>query len=335
MTSIRSSAVVVGMFAMLVAGWATPVAAVDLTRGLLAYWPLDGDAQDASGYGNHGTVYGATPTAGITGAPGTAYSLDGVDDYIDIGPGVKPPLPLSISLWFQDRDPGSMRSLFRNDYVQDDGNRYGIEILQSGGIWIQLYEGFSSSTNRRTYYTGNVPGMQDGDWHHLSVVMPSLNEALVYIDDSPRNAPFVDGTGSGMTYSSGSGALGYRIGDTPPFTAASFDEVLVYNRALSPAEVHALSLGIPPGNPGDYNRDGVIDPSDYAYWSNAYQTILEGGFVDLNADGNYDGVVDPSDYAVWSGRYLLELSGGGSAGVPEPGTLALLALAGLAIARRQ
>jgi hypothetical protein len=34
----------------------------DLTTGLVAYYPFNGNANDASGNGNNGTVYGATLT---------------------------------------------------------------------------------------------------------------------------------------------------------------------------------------------------------------------------------------------------------------------------------
>jgi hypothetical protein len=58
-------------------------ALVSKTRaGLVAYYPFNGNANDASGNGNHGTVYGATPTTDRYGNPDSAYSFDGIDDYI-------------------------------------------------------------------------------------------------------------------------------------------------------------------------------------------------------------------------------------------------------------
>jgi hypothetical protein len=53
-------------------------------EGLIAYYPFDGDANDASGNGHHGTVYGATLTTDRKGEDGNAYSFDGVDDYISV-----------------------------------------------------------------------------------------------------------------------------------------------------------------------------------------------------------------------------------------------------------
>jgi hypothetical protein len=56
-------------------GWAS------LTDGLVAYYPFDGNADDVSSNGNHGSPSGATPTVDRFGNPNGAY---GFDDYQDI-----------------------------------------------------------------------------------------------------------------------------------------------------------------------------------------------------------------------------------------------------------
>jgi hypothetical protein len=55
-----------------------------LTLGLMAYYPLDGNAQDGSGRGHHGTVHGASVAADRFGNAARAYSFDGVNDYISV-----------------------------------------------------------------------------------------------------------------------------------------------------------------------------------------------------------------------------------------------------------
>jgi hypothetical protein len=49
--------------------------------------------------------------------------------------------------------------------------------------------------------------------------------------------------------------------------------------------------------PGDFNRDDIVDEGDYAAWKQAYGKISLATFQP--ADGNLDGVVDSSDYTVW------------------------------------
>ena len=47
--------------------------------GLVGYWPFTGNANDASGNGNNGTVNGATLTTDRFGNANSAYSFDGND----------------------------------------------------------------------------------------------------------------------------------------------------------------------------------------------------------------------------------------------------------------
>jgi hypothetical protein len=55
-----------------------------LTNGLVGYWPFCGNANDMSGNGNNGTVNGATLTKDRFGNTNSAYSFDGVNDFISI-----------------------------------------------------------------------------------------------------------------------------------------------------------------------------------------------------------------------------------------------------------
>ena len=52
------------------------------TGDLVVYLPFDGNALDASGFENHGTVYGAILTTDRFGVMNQAYSFDGQNDYI-------------------------------------------------------------------------------------------------------------------------------------------------------------------------------------------------------------------------------------------------------------
>ena len=52
---------------------------------LQMWYTFNGNALDASGNGNDGTVNGPTLTADRFGAPNSAYLFDGIDDYIDAG----------------------------------------------------------------------------------------------------------------------------------------------------------------------------------------------------------------------------------------------------------
>ncbi|MEY4865827.1 MAG: hypothetical protein RLY64_81, partial [Bacteroidota bacterium] len=69
------------------------------TNGLVGWWPFNGNANDESGNGNHGTVNGATLAADRFGNSGKAYLFDGVDDYIQSNNNLTGQSSLSINVW--------------------------------------------------------------------------------------------------------------------------------------------------------------------------------------------------------------------------------------------
>jgi hypothetical protein len=79
---------------------ACPTLSGTLNSGLVGYWPFCGNANDASGNGNDGTVNGAALTTDRFGNGNSAYSFDG-NDWIEMS---IPSLPTgnnqrSISIW--------------------------------------------------------------------------------------------------------------------------------------------------------------------------------------------------------------------------------------------
>jgi hypothetical protein len=55
-------------------------------NGLVAYYPFNGNANDSSSNGNNGTVFGATLTSDRFGNPNSAYSFNGINNYISLQP---------------------------------------------------------------------------------------------------------------------------------------------------------------------------------------------------------------------------------------------------------
>jgi len=98
---------------------------------LIAIYPFNGNANDESGIGNHGTVYGASPVKDRFGNEDSAYSFDGVNDYVDIG---RPLVSgdFTISFW--------LKSNGRQ-------NRFSVPISQGN----MSYRGFSFTFTKGSY----------------------------------------------------------------------------------------------------------------------------------------------------------------------------------------
>jgi cyclophilin family peptidyl-prolyl cis-trans isomerase len=81
---------------------------------------------------------------------------------------------------------------------------------------------------------------------------------------------------------------------------------------------------------GDFNQDGAVDASDFTVWAANVGKI---GTAWMAGDANGDGLVDVADYDIWFAHQ--GVSAPAVSPAPEPATISLLALAGLAILRRR
>jgi hypothetical protein len=99
---------------------------------------------------------------------------------------------------------------------------------------------------------------------------------------------------------------------------------------------------------GDANLDGKVDGSDYSLIDNGYLNSLTGWF---NGDFNYDGVINGSDYTLIDNSFNQQGASlaasiaspdavataqiAGTSAVPEPASLAILAISVLGVLGRR
>jgi hypothetical protein len=183
--------------------------------------------------------------------------------------------------------------------------------------------------------------LSDGEPHHvLAQYDSSSGEMAIYVDGTKRWS-FAQPAGS--LIASGGGASGYigSVNGAENFTGV-IDELAIWSRALSQMEIDShvaralagMSYFATSTGPvaGDYNGNGSVDAADYVVWRKAFGQGVAPG---TGADGDGDGMIGMGDYDFWKGRFgNTSGTGNGSAigAVPEPGSLALVAAVGLALA---
>ena len=94
--------------------------------------------------------------------------------------------------------------------------------------------------------------------------------------------------------------------------------------------VLSVVLGVPPG---DTNGDGVVDAADYITLKSNIGTSTGAGLA--AGDFNDSGATDWADLQILIGAFNAGGVGGAQTTIPEPATLGLLALGGLAVIRRR
>ncbi|MHC4364478.1 MAG: LamG domain-containing protein [Planctomycetota bacterium] len=219
-----------------------PVWAGDTIPGLVSHWKFDEGggrtAYDSAG-GNDGTIYGAGWT---TGQVGGALVFDGSGDYVDCGNGasINDLSTFSVAMWFK---------------VDGSGGYAPHLICQrdlSSWVWtFLLHSNYGQRLTARIETTGTpavgrsnfIP--QAGIWYHTAMTYNDAGDRTVrvYVDGVEQTYMFRT-AGSGMKRSNPSIhiAIGNRIGGGRDF-GGSMDEVMIFNRALSAAEVQALYQG--------------------------------------------------------------------------------------------
>lgn len=83
---------------------------------------------------------------------------------------------------------------------------------------------------------------------------------------------------------------------------------------------------------GDFDEDGDVDGVDFGIWQAGYPIAGDASLSDGDADG--DGDVDGVDFGIWQTNYPTAAPVAGPTAIPEPATLGLLLIGGLAMLRR-
>lgn len=227
---------------LLLAGLSYSFSQINLTSGLVAHYPFNGNAQDASGNNHHGTVFGAVLTTDRFGIANRAYQFDGVNDVINFAtsPLFQPQLPATITAWvYLDAIGGN--SVFTNCYFED--TYHGLFMTNSSGYFSTAYcDGGPSGPGSRRSKTGNSYFFNTGRWYHMAAIIRGAFDMSIYIDGIEECGAY-SGTGGPIGYNNSPGAAGIIDSNTglPPFFYhGKIDELRLYNRALNYQEILAL-----------------------------------------------------------------------------------------------
>lgn len=200
------------------------------TGELVAYFPFNGNAQDESGFGNHGTVYGAQPVADRFGRANNAYYFDGSNDYIQVPNQARLNFQQAITVCFWLK----IAEFFtREAYPLSHGNwenRWKVSITNEGVRWtVKTNSGIKDLDARAKF--------AKAAWYHIAAVYSGA-DFEIYVNGELDN------------FSAWSGAIlptgiDLTIGQVLPNNGnynfnGVIDEVRVYNYALAVPEIKKL-----------------------------------------------------------------------------------------------
>jgi Concanavalin A-like lectin/glucanases superfamily/Secretion system C-terminal sorting domain len=138
-----------------------------ISEGLIAYYPFNGNAQDASPNGNHGVVSGATLTTDRFNQQNKAYNFNGSSAFISINRGLQLLQNYTVSAWINTNDLSSNWQTVISKYETNLFGPYWFGVhLDRANAWISngsgTYTFFDSdraiSTNRWIHITWTGQG---------------------------------------------------------------------------------------------------------------------------------------------------------------------------------
>ena len=204
-------------------------------NGSVAYYPFNGNAVDALGAGNSGAVVGATLTANRFGQGNAAYYFNGTNNYITFGKNesVYPNTILTWSAWFRQTGYSDNPIIVWDDDSQLGGERY-LALGATGDTNTLLFTADDPTVGSGAFAASNLP-IGTG-WNQVVFTADAGSQNLYFNGSlvASTNVPLADHGGrSYLSVGSGQdGSVGYFNG--------SIDDVRIFNRALSAAEVASL-----------------------------------------------------------------------------------------------
>ena len=208
-------------------GW--PETAYVMPDTLVAYYPFSGNADDSSGFGNDGEVFGATLTHDRFGNENSAYEFDGINDFINTNT-LFDYKERTVSVWVKHDNPNATQGTSQIILNQDNN-------LTTFGAF-----GLSISSGQYRFKEGDTePAWEQyvtpGEWTHLLMVR---KDSIVqgYIDGVLAGEGLADSNAS-KTNPGNSLLLGVsRLFDR--YFDGEMDDLRIYNYAISDSAISDL-----------------------------------------------------------------------------------------------
>ena len=203
-----------------------------LQNGLVAYFPFCGNANDATGNGNNGIVYGAQLTADRFGNSNAAYSFNGVDQYIQSASISKSITDKTYSAWVKlstlNQGWGGLLGL-----QSSDGQIFDVVVYnETDNGW-----GFGSDNRSRSVWSGVKE--TELEWAMITATY-SQNSYKFF-----RNGILIGTTTQFAITNFNSSSkinIGYRHdgGSFLPYLNGIIDDAFVFDRVLTQEEIKLL-----------------------------------------------------------------------------------------------
>ena len=202
---------------------------IGMLNGAVAYYPFNANANDESGNGNHGTPNGATLTTNRYGYKDRAYSFDGNDKIttitssLNFGTG-----DFYIGTWIKTSQAGTWPRFLIKRANTVAGSWYSLN-LYNNKFRFEIAAGVQFDS---------IQNVNDDKWRYISIRRDvALGKYSMFINGILDNEMVNDGRNLD-TFAGSPVEMGTWV--NTEFLNGKLDDIRMYNRALSDAEVLAV-----------------------------------------------------------------------------------------------
>ena len=264
---------------------------ISMAGGLVAYYPFYGNANDESGNGYHGIVYGAALVEDRNGVPNSAYSFNGTSDYIFIqySEDLQFDFPVSILAYVKIEEHNGA-AIFTNNFIEDRHSGVWLNFTSSGYAAINYgSNGIPVAENRRTKI--GQTQILSGEWYCITGIVKNNDEMEIYVNGE-NDGGYYTGTGTELGYGDGAANIGRKDGwlDAPPaYVNGVVDEVYFYNKALTDEEVRQAYANSVPVELSTFNAS-VNNNQVYLAWQTQTETNNYGFKIERCNSGDWENI---------------------------------------------
>ena len=219
-----------------------------LLSGLVAYFPFTGNANDSSGNGNNGTVYGASFSTDRFGNVNSSYFFNGTNNYISLtNTFFKGQIEskLSLSVWFKISSYPASNSLYT--------------IWDKQGFWREESIQISSNGSIGYWWTYPNPQAYYGAYSQAAIIPLNQWNNFIFIMNGTTSNIYLNGQLLSTSSNTSNGLMDFSylaagnststniIGAAKPaagteyFMNGSIDDFRLYDRALTQQEITYLA----------------------------------------------------------------------------------------------
>jgi hypothetical protein len=290
----------------------TLVIAPELSNGMVAWYKMNGNANDASGNGNNGIALNITPTTNRTNDANSAYQFQsaGQIDVLKVDPinvAGSPTTTTSTLLAWIKTPPNYSNTTLPKPIFSTSIDDIEYRSIQLSDLNTISYSYFNPNTSLQVDQTSPVP-IQDNTWHHIAVVFKTGIELIFYLDGNEIGrksiSSFYETENLAATHWN-IGHITYADRNTKIYSFnGAIDDMRIFRRALSSSEINSIK-----NQSTTLAKNELVfakkseNASRISLWPNPNSGVLNVNFADPISDLKIR-LVDISGKEVFSKNYL-------------------------------